>query len=47
MPTILDVARHAGVSMKSVSRVLNGEAHVRPQLRDRVMASVQALDYRP
>jgi len=47
VPTILDVARHAGVSMKSVSRVLNGEAHVRPQLRDRIMASVQALDYRP
>ncbi|MDE2412044.1 MAG: LacI family DNA-binding transcriptional regulator [Sphingomonadales bacterium] len=47
MPTMRDVARHAGVSMKSVSRVLNGEAHVRPQLRERVMAAVQALDYSP
>jgi len=47
VPTIRDVAQHAGVSMKSVSRVLNGEAHVRPQLRDRVMAAVEALDFRP
>lgn len=47
MPTILDVARHAGVSMKTVSRVLNNEAHVRPALRDKVAASVDALGYRP
>ncbi len=47
MPTILDVAQHAGVSMKTVSRVLNQEAHVRPQLREKVMAAVQALGYRP
>ena len=47
MTTILDVARHAGVSMKTVSRVLNGEAHVRPVMRERVTASVDALGYRP
>lgn len=47
MATIIEVAQHAGVSMKTVSRVLNGEAHVRPHLRARVMSSVEALSYRP
>ncbi len=47
MPTITDVATHAGVSMKTVSRVLNNEAHVRPALRERVMEAVAALDYKP
>lgn len=47
MPTILDVARHAGVSMKTVSRVLNREAHVRAEVRARVEASVRDLGYRP
>lgn len=46
-PTIMDVARHAQVSMKTVSRVLNGEPNVVPAMRERVMASVRALDYRP
>jgi LacI family transcriptional regulator len=47
LPTITDVAKHAGVSMKTVSRVLNREAHVRPALRARVEESVRALGYRP
>ncbi len=47
MATILDVARHAGVSMKTVSRVLNNEAHVRPVLRAKVEVSVNSLGYRP
>lgn len=46
-PTITDVARHAGVSMKTVSRVLNDEPNVQPLMRDRVMAAVRALNYRP
>ncbi|OYU44914.1 MAG: hypothetical protein CFE44_10310 [Burkholderiales bacterium PBB4] len=46
-PTITDVAHHAGVSMKTVSRVLNGEPNVQPAMRERVMASVAALKYRP
>lgn len=33
--------------MKTVSRVLNGEAHVRPHLRSRVLAAVEELRYRP
>jgi LacI family transcriptional regulator len=45
--TILDVARHAGVSTKTVSRVLNREAHVRDAVRTKVEASVAALGYRP
>ncbi|MBP6898781.1 MAG: LacI family DNA-binding transcriptional regulator [Burkholderiaceae bacterium] len=46
-PTIMDVARHAQVSMKTVSRVLNNEPNVVPAMRERVMASVAALGYRP
>ena len=44
--TIYDVAAHAGVSIKTVSRVVNGEANVSPALRSRVQASVDALGYR-
>lgn len=47
MPTITDVAERAGVSMKTVSRVLNNEAHVRPTLRERVLQAVSELDYKP
>lgn len=42
-----DVAAHAGVSTKTVSRVVNNEPNVRPQVRERVMRSVSALGYRP
>jgi len=45
--TIIDVARVAGVSYKTVSRVLNGEPHVKPDLRDRVRAAATALNYHP
>ncbi len=45
--TIKDVAEKAGVSTKTVSRVMNGEAHVRPELRDTVMRVVEELGYRP
>lgn len=43
--TIHDVARHAGVSSMTVSRTLNGTKFVGPSLRERVMASVKALNY--
>jgi LacI family transcriptional regulator len=46
-PTMLDVARTAGVSLKSVSRVVNGEAAVRPELVERVNAAIQHLRYVP
>jgi LacI family transcriptional regulator len=45
--TIIDVARRAGVSMKTVSRVMNAEPHVRPELRERVLAAASELRYRP
>lgn len=47
LPTITDVAAEAGVSMKTVSRVLNNEAHVRPRLRARVLQAISKLGYRP
>ncbi|HEX7324558.1 MAG TPA: LacI family DNA-binding transcriptional regulator [Rhodanobacteraceae bacterium] len=45
--TIDDVARVAGTSTKTVSRVLNNEPNVRDSMRERVMAAVTALKYRP
>ncbi|WP_037492786.1 LacI family DNA-binding transcriptional regulator [Sphingomonas sp. PAMC 26605] len=45
--TIKDVAALAGVSPKTVSRVINGEPHVRPDKRERVLRVVGELDYRP
>ncbi len=45
--TIYDVARVAEVSIKTVSRVLNGEPNVRPETRQRVMESAASLRYRP
>lgn len=41
-----DVARHAGVSVSTVSYVLSGERTVGPETRDRVMRAVEQLDYR-
>lgn len=46
-PTMRDVARNAGVSLKTVSRVVNGETTVAPDLAARVRAAVEALNYRP
>lgn len=46
-PTIHDVARHAGVSRMTVSRVINGEKSVRPDTRLIVDAAIQALNYAP
>ena len=46
-PTINDVARHAGVSPMTVSRVINGEQAVRPATRAKVDAAIAALNYAP
>ncbi|MCM2430663.1 LacI family DNA-binding transcriptional regulator [Streptomyces sp. RKAG337] len=46
-PVMADVARVAGVSHQTVSRVLNGASHVREETRDRVLAAIRQLDYRP
>ncbi|MFX8786118.1 LacI family DNA-binding transcriptional regulator, partial [Acinetobacter baumannii] len=42
---LVDIAEHAGVSVKTVSRVLNGEQYVTEATRRRVMDSVAALSY--
>lgn len=45
--TIVDVAKLAGVSIKTVSRVTNSEPNVRPEVRQRVNAAITSLGYRP
>lgn len=45
--TMTDVARQAGVSLKTVSRVVNGVASVDPEMARRVQEAAQALGYRP
>ncbi len=45
--TIDDVARLAGVSIKTVSRVVNREQNVRESTRERVQRAVAELNYRP
>jgi LacI family transcriptional regulator len=44
---IKDVARRAGVSISTVSRVMNGTAVVAPETRRRVEAAIRELNYRP
>ena len=47
MVSIKDVAEVAGVSTATISRVLADKPHVRPEVRDHVLAVVQELNYRP
>jgi DNA-binding LacI/PurR family transcriptional regulator len=46
-PTMKDVARHAGVSVSTVSYVLNDSGPVAPDRRSRVLDAVRVLDYAP
>ena len=46
-PTIRDVARKAGVSVGTVSHVLNGSATVSEATRERVLQAIRELDYQP
>src|SRR5690606_14927689 len=44
---IYDVAREAGVSMATVSRVVNNNPNVKPQTRKKVYEAIERLGYRP
>jgi LacI family transcriptional regulator len=46
-PTIYDVAERAGVSIATVSRVLNGHGYLRPETRERVQLAVRELRFVP
>src|SRR5947209_1919092 len=45
--TIVDVARHVGVSTTAVSKVVRNASGASPQMRSRVQAAVDELGYRP
>jgi DNA-binding LacI/PurR family transcriptional regulator len=45
--TIADVARRAGVSTATVSRVLSGVGRARPETRERVLDAARVLEFRP
>lgn len=45
--TIRDVAALAGVGVKTVSRVINDEPNVSPQMREKVRRAVEALNFKP
>lgn len=45
--TIKHVAADAGVSLQTVSRVINNEPNVRPEMKNRVQASIDKLGYVP
>ncbi len=46
-PTITDVAKKAGVSIKTVSRVVNKEANVSDGTREKVQTAIDLLNYQP
>lgn len=47
MATIQDVAKHAHVGVGTVSRVLSGKGYVKAETRQKVQASIDALNYTP
>jgi DNA-binding LacI/PurR family transcriptional regulator len=47
MPTLADVARHAGVAASTVSYVLSGKRSVSEETRRRVRRSIELLNYHP
>jgi LacI family transcriptional regulator len=47
MPTIKDVAKLAGVSFKTVSRVINRSPNLKDEMRQKVLRAIDVLEYRP
>src|SRR5260370_10358560 len=45
--TVRDIAKHAGVSIGTVSHVINDNAPVRERLRRRVLQAIESLGYEP
>src|SRR4051794_2139185 len=45
--TLIDVARGAGVSYQTVSRVINNHPNVAPETRQRILEIIDTLGYRP
>ncbi|CAG7638162.1 LacI family DNA-binding transcriptional regulator [Paenibacillus allorhizosphaerae] len=45
--TIIDIARHAGVSKSTVSRVISGKGYTSPEVREKVMLAARELQYKP
>ena len=46
-PTIYDVAKHAGVSITTVSRMLNAPDKVNSKTREKVLAAIDTLGFVP
>ena len=46
-PTIYDIARVAGVSKSTVSRVLNKQTNISPEARGKVLKAIDELNYQP
>jgi LacI family transcriptional regulator len=46
-PTMVDVAREAGVALRTVSRVVNNDPTVGPEYAAKVQAAIAALNFRP
>ncbi|ECI2509983.1 LacI family transcriptional regulator [Salmonella enterica subsp. enterica serovar Paratyphi B] len=46
-PTIYDIARVAGVSKSTVSRVLNKQTNISPEAREKVLRAIDELQYQP
>lgn len=46
-PTIYDIARVAGVSKSTVSRVLNKQTNISPEAREKVLHAIDELQYQP
>ena len=46
-PTIKDVAQKAGVSIATVSLVINGNARITPETKKKVLKAIKELDYHP
>jgi len=46
-PTMVDVAREAGVALRTVSRVVNNDPTVGPEYAAKVQAAITALNFRP